>query len=70
MRRLPMNAAGQGLGGDFWTRWCGQSIPILGSFFTAFVLPLMIYKITGSAVGNRRRLSRQGVLDGLTFSQG
>lgn len=35
---------------DFWKFWLGQTISQLGSSFTAFALPLLVYKLTGSAV--------------------
>ncbi len=35
---------------DFWKFWAGQTISNLGSSFTAFALPLLIYKLTGSAL--------------------
>jgi MFS family permease len=35
---------------DFWKFWAGQTISQLGSSFTAFALPLLVYKLTGSAV--------------------
>lgn len=34
---------------DFATFWVGQTISNLGSSFTVFALPLLIYKLTGSA---------------------
>lgn len=36
--------------GDFWKFLTGQSISTLGSSFTAFALPLLIFKLTGSAL--------------------
>ncbi len=39
-----------GLTTDFWLFWAGQTVSNLGSSFTAFALPLLIYKLTGSAV--------------------
>lgn len=39
-----------GLNLDFWKFWAGQTISNLGSSFTAFALPLLIYKLTGSAL--------------------
>ncbi|MCX6046401.1 MAG: MFS transporter, partial [Chloroflexi bacterium] len=39
-----------GLNLDFWKFWVGQTISNLGSSFTAFALPLLIYKLTGSAL--------------------
>ncbi len=38
------------LGRDFLRFWAGQAISNLGSSFTLFALPLLIYKLTGSAV--------------------
>jgi MFS family permease len=35
---------------DFWTFWSGQTVSNLGSSFTAFALPLLVYKLTGSAL--------------------
>ncbi len=38
------------LGGDFWKFWTGQTISNLGSSFTFFALPLLVYELTGSAI--------------------
>jgi MFS family permease len=35
---------------DFWTFWAGQVISSLGSSVTGFALPLLVYKLTGSAL--------------------
>ena len=35
---------------DFWKFWAGQTISQLGSSFTAFAIPLLVFKLTGSAV--------------------
>ncbi len=35
---------------DFWKYWAGQTISNLGSSVTQFALPLLIYKLTGSAL--------------------
>jgi MFS family permease len=35
---------------DFWKFWIGQTISQLGSSFTNFALPLLVFKLTGSAV--------------------
>ena len=35
---------------DFWKYWAGQTISNLGSSVTLFALPLLIYKLTGSAL--------------------
>jgi MFS family permease len=42
--------ARQRLSGDFWKFWTGQTISNLGSSFTFLVLPLLVFKLTGSAV--------------------
>jgi MFS family permease len=39
-----------GLNLDFWIFWAGQAISTLGSSFTQFALPLLIFRLTGSAV--------------------
>jgi MFS family permease len=41
---------GQRLSGDFWKFWTGQTISNLGSSFTFFALPLLVFNLTGSAV--------------------
>lgn len=38
------------LSADFWKFWTGQTISNLGSSITGFALPLLIYKLTGSAI--------------------
>jgi len=38
------------LSGDFWRFWTGQTVSNLGSSFTQFALPLLVYKLTGSAL--------------------
>jgi MFS family permease len=35
---------------DFWKFWVGQAISSLGDSFTGFALPLLVYKLTGSAI--------------------
>src|SRR5215471_11514832 len=35
---------------DFWKYWIGQTISNLGSSITLFALPLLVYKLTGSAL--------------------
>jgi MFS family permease len=35
---------------DFWKFWTGQTISTLGSSFTSFALPLLIFKLTGSSL--------------------
>jgi MFS family permease len=41
---------GSTLGRDFWMYFTGQLISTLGTSFTFFAIPLLIYRITGSAV--------------------
>ena len=41
---------GNRLSSDFWKYWTGQTISNLGSSVTLFVLPLLVYKLTGSAI--------------------
>jgi len=43
-------AAARRLNSDFWKFWTGQTISNLGSSFTTFALPLLVYKLTGSAL--------------------
>jgi MFS family permease len=38
------------LSADFWKYWTGQTMSNLGSSFTMFALPLLVYKLTGSAL--------------------
>lgn len=45
-----MTAAQPRSGRDFWLFFSGQTISNLGTSFTAFALPLLIYKLTGSAM--------------------
>jgi MFS family permease len=40
----------QGFSSDFGKFWLGQVISALGSSFTGFALPLLVYKLTGSAI--------------------
>src|SRR5262245_38567481 len=35
---------------DFWKFWAGQTISNLGSSITLFALPLLVFKLTGSAL--------------------
>ncbi len=41
---------GNGLSSDFWKYWTGQTVSNLGSSVTLFALPLLVYKLTGSAI--------------------
>src|SRR5689334_14659457 len=38
------------LSSDFWKFWTGQAISALGDSFSSFALPLLIFKLTGSAL--------------------
>ncbi|HVA92037.1 MAG TPA: MFS transporter [Chloroflexota bacterium] len=40
----------RGLSRDFWIFWTGQAISVLGTSFTTLALPLLVYRLTGSAV--------------------
>jgi MFS family permease len=42
--------AGERLSLDFWKFWGGQTISNLGSSFTGFALPLLVFKLTHSAL--------------------
>lgn len=44
-----MTSAAKRLPRDFWYYFTGQAISALGSSFTAFALPLLVYSLTGSA---------------------
>lgn len=35
---------------DFWRFWVGQTLSSFGTAFTRFALPLLVYKLTGSAL--------------------
>ena len=36
--------------GDFWIYWTGQTISLIGSALTSFALPLLVFKLSGSAL--------------------
>lgn len=40
----------RGLDSDFWKFWTGQVISVLGTSFTGFAVPLLIFKLTHSAI--------------------
>src|ERR1700730_4288232 len=40
----------RGLSSNYWKYWFGQTISNLGSSITLFALPLLVYKLTGSAL--------------------
>ncbi len=40
----------RGLHLDFWKFWTGETISNLGTSFTGFALPLLVYKLTGSSL--------------------
>src|SRR5207302_6346028 len=43
-------ANSQRLSNEFWKFWLGQTISNLGTSFTQFALPLLVFKLTGSAL--------------------
>src|ERR1700736_1134098 len=43
-------ASTNSLNSDFWKYWTGQTLSNLGSSVTLFALPLLVYKLTGSAI--------------------
>jgi MFS family permease len=45
-----LSAISKHIGNDFWKFWTGQTISTLGSSFTSFALPLLIYNLTGSSL--------------------
>src|SRR5262245_60981030 len=49
---VPLHAAAgrHKLSGDFWAFWTGQTISNLGNSITLFALPLLVFKLTGSAL--------------------
>ena len=47
-RRITPNAAW--LSGDFWRFWAGQTISNLGTSVTMLAFPLIVFKLTGSAL--------------------
>ena len=54
------------LSGDFWRFWAGQTISNLGSAFTGFAIPLLVFQLTGSAL-NLALASAATALPGLLF---
>jgi MFS family permease len=51
MMKLNFRSQGStGLSADFWKFWTGQVISVLGSSFTGFAIPLLIYRLTHSAL--------------------
>src|SRR5213593_1956867 len=50
METAPSATERQRLSPDFWKFWTGQTISQLGSSFTQFATPLLIFKLTRSAV--------------------
>jgi MFS family permease len=58
--------APQRLSADFWKFWTGQTISNLGTSVTAFALPLLVYKLTGSALNLGLTLAL-GMLPNLFF---
>src|SRR2546427_7969439 len=50
MEAAPSAPERQRLSPDFWKFWTGQTISQLGSSFTQFATPLLIFQLTHSAV--------------------
>jgi MFS family permease len=50
MEQTAPSSARPGLSPDFWKFWAGQTISQLGSSFTLFATPLLIFKLTHSSV--------------------
>lgn len=48
--RRTSEAQGRPLGTDFWKFWVGQTLSNFGSSVTRFLLPLLIFRLTGSAL--------------------
>lgn len=68
---MPINTPGTGaptqrLSPDFWKFWTGQAISALGNSFTGFARPLIVFKLTGSAV-NLAISVAAGILPHLLF---
>src|SRR5260370_26741224 len=51
---------------DFWKFWTGQTVSTLGSSFTSFAFPLLIFKLTSSSL-NRALTVLATVLPYLLF---
>src|SRR5690349_12679351 len=51
---------------DFWKFWAGQACSNLGSSFTMFALPLLVFSLTGSAI-NLAIASAVVTLPGILF---
>ena len=45
-----IESGSRGLSPDFWKFWAGQTISNLGSSFTQWAVPLLIFRLTDSAV--------------------
>lgn len=45
-----MHQPAQRLGRDFWTFWLGQTVSNFGSSITQFAIPLLTFRLTGSAL--------------------
>src|SRR5262245_12956257 len=50
MNNRSQMAPGRRLNSDFWKFWAGQTISNLGSSISLFALPLLVFKLTGSAL--------------------
>src|ERR671935_188187 len=47
---MRVHPAGRRANVEFWKFWLGQTISNLGTSFTQFALPLLVFKLTGSAL--------------------
>lgn len=56
-----MAAARRPLGSDFWLYFAGQAVSQLGSSFTAFALPLLVFKLTHSATNLALTMASESV---------
>src|SRR5262249_31916790 len=50
MNNRSQPAPARRLNSDFWKFWAGQTISNLGSSISLFALPLLVFKLTGSAL--------------------
>ncbi len=50
LSKARQNSETQGAGRDFWIFWAGQTVSNMGNAITFLVIPLLIFKLTGSAL--------------------
>lgn len=46
----PLSPSSQKFPANFWKFWAGETTSSLGSAFTLFALPLLVYQLTGSPI--------------------